>query len=137
MLLEILYAMVGDWGRAVITWGVSHPAVLATIFLIWGALLYAGKTQLRRVQKNTAALVSARAQQLAAEGKPLRIQEFYNQVYPEWTRMVRRTALFIPHPWELWPLPALPSIVRKRIGFTPEWVQQFLKKKNQDPQPHG
>jgi hypothetical protein len=128
MLLEILYTIVGDWGRALITWALNHQAVVAMFFLIWAVVLFSGKAQLRRLQRNTVVLVTERALQLTAEGKPLRIQEFYNQVYPEWTQMVRRTALFIPHHWELWPLPALPSVVRSRIGFTPEWVKQCLQK---------
>jgi hypothetical protein len=128
MLLEILYAMVGDWGRALITWGLNHQEVLAMIFLIWAVMLFSGKSQLRRLQQNTALLVAERARQLATEGKSLKAQELYNQIYPEWTQMVRRTAYFIPHHWELWPLPALPFIVRNRIGFNSEWVKQFLQK---------
>jgi hypothetical protein len=128
MLLEMLYAMVGEWGRAAITWGLNHQPVLALIFLIWAIVLFSGKSQLRRLQANTAALVSERARQFTAGGKSLKLHEFYDLVYPEWSQMVRKTALFIPHHWELWPMPALPAIVRDRIGFSPEWVGQFLQK---------
>jgi hypothetical protein len=40
--------------------------------------------------------------------------------------MVKSSAWFIPHRWELWPLPATPDIVQRRLDFTPEWLGEFL-----------
>jgi hypothetical protein len=126
MFQEILYAIVGPWGRAAIEWMLAHPLITGTGFLIWTVLLVAGKAQLRRIEARTLPLVFDESRQMLAEQPGLTAEELYDRLYPAWCRMVRRTAWFVPHRWEIWPLPASPRIVRDRIGFTPHWVVQRL-----------
>ena len=127
MLQEILYAIVGSWGRAAIEWMLAHPLVMGIILLAWMGMLYGGKAQLKRVESRTHSLVLEEARQYLAEAPGLNANHLYDRLYPQWRQMVRRSALFITHRWELWPLPAIPSLVRQRIGFTPEWLGQYLR----------
>lgn len=129
MFQEILYTMVGEWGRAAIEWMLAHPAITGAGMLIWTTLFLAGKAQLRRVEARTLPLVLDEACQALAEKPGLTAEELYDHLYPAWCRMVRRTAWFVPHRWEMWPLPASPAIVRDRMGFTPQWVARHLSEK--------
>jgi len=127
MLLEIIYAIVGSWGRAAIEWMLANPAIVGAVLLIWMGILLGGKMQLRRVERRTGLLVLEAARQALGEEPRPRVDQLYDRLYPQWCQMVRRSALFILHRWELWPLPATPSIVRRRIDFTPEWLAQYLR----------
>ena len=127
MLLEIIYAIVGSWGRAAIEWMLANPAIVGAALLIWTLILLSGKAQLRRIERRTGLLVLEAARRALEEGLRPGVDQLYDRLYPQWCQMVRRSALFILHRWELWPLPATPSIVRRRIDFTPEWLDQYLR----------
>lgn len=126
MLQEILYGIVGDWGEAAIKWMLANPAIIAAALLVWMGLLGAGKYQVQRLRRRTESLVLAAAHQSRATGKGLGAKDLYRNLYPEWSAMVRHSALFIPHRLELWPVPASPARVQERIGFTPDWIHDFL-----------
>jgi hypothetical protein len=123
---ELIYAILGPWGRAVIEWLLAHPAVLGSILAVWMGLMLWSQQSLRRVQNRTNALVLEGARKALAANPRLNSAQVYEQLYPEWCLMVRRSAMVVPHRWELWPLPATPSIVRDRIGFTPHWLWGHL-----------
>jgi hypothetical protein len=127
MLLEIFYAIVGSWGRTAIEWMLANPAIVGAALLMWIVTLLSGKAQLRRIKSRTGLLVLEMARQSLEEEPRPGVDQLYDRLYPQWCQMVRRSALFIPHRWELWPLPATPSIVRGRIDFTPEWLDQYLR----------
>jgi hypothetical protein len=127
MLLEIIYAIVGPWGRAAIEWMLANPVIVGAALFIWMGILFSGKAQLKRIESRTHSLVLEGARQYLEEDPRLTATHLYDRLYPQWRQMVRRSALFITHRWELWPLPAIPSIVRERIDFTPEWLDQYLR----------
>jgi hypothetical protein len=127
MLQEMIYAIVGSWGRAAIEWMLARPLVMGITLLVWMGMLYSGKVQLKRVESRTHSLVLEGAHQYLSEAPRLNADHLYDRLYPQWRQMVRRSALFITHRWELWPLPAIPAIVRERIDFTPEWLGQYLR----------
>lgn len=108
MLQEMLYAIVGSWGRAAIEWMLANPAIVGAALLIWMGLLFGGKVQFKRIESRTGSLVLEMARQYLEEDPLLRADQLYDRLYPQWCQMVRRSALFIPHRWELWPLPANP-----------------------------
>lgn len=126
MFQEILYAIVGGWGRAAIEWMLAHPAITGTGLLIWTVLLLTGQAQLRRVEARTLPLVLDETRRALADDPGLTAAELYDRLYPAWCRMVRHTAWFVPHRWEMWPLPAFPAVVRDRMKFTPQWLAQRL-----------
>lgn len=126
MFQELLYAILGPWGRAVIEWLLDHPAVLGSILSVWLLLMLWSERSLRKVQSRTSALVLDGAREALVKDPDLSAGRIYDQLYPQWCDMVRKTATIIPHRWELWPLPATPSTVRDRIGFTPLWLWNHL-----------
>jgi hypothetical protein len=126
MLQEILYSIVGDWGEAAIKWMLANPLIVGAALLMWMGSLAAGKYQVQRLKSRTESLVLEAAQQWRAAGRGLGAKDLYRNLYPEWSAMVRHSALFIPHRWELWPVPASPTRVEERIGFSPEWIHDFL-----------
>lgn len=127
MFQEILYSIVGSWGRAAIQWMLANPSIVGVVLLVWMGMLFLGKVQLKRIESRTSSLVLEVSRQYLREDPLLRADQLYGRLYPQWSQMVRSSALFIPHRWELWPLPATPSIVRERIDFTPEWLSQYLR----------
>lgn len=126
MLYEIFRSMLGAWGRAVIDWLQAHPATTAGVLALWLALFFTGKYQLQRLQQRTQELVLENTPILLKQEPGLSAQQLYDLLYPEWRLMLRKTAWFIPHRWELWPVPATPKRAAQRIDFTPEWLHQHL-----------
>lgn len=126
MFQELLYAILGPWGRAVIEWLLAHPAVLGSTLLVWLLLILWSEQSLRSVQSRTSAMALDVAREALFRDPDLNAGRIYDQLYPQWCDMVRKTARIIPHRWGLWPLPATPSNVRNRIGFTPRWLWGHL-----------
>lgn len=128
MFQEILYGLVGDWGEAGIKWMVANPAVVGAVLLVWMALLGAGKLQVRRIQGRTQSMVLDAANQRRGESKGVSAKQLHRRLYPEWSDMVRHSALFVPHRLEMWPVPATPDNVQHHVDFSPEWIYRFLTK---------
>lgn len=122
----IFFAMIGSWGRAVIRWALENPFTVGGFLTLWMVLFLSGTWQLNRIKERTSALSLREAKRLLKDNPEINIREFYNNVKPAWEQMVRDSALFIPHRWELWPIPATPEIVQERVDFTPEWLGEFL-----------
>jgi hypothetical protein len=126
MFQEILYAMIGSWGRAVIQWALANPVAVGMACGAWLAVIGSSMLQLKWIKDRTGemAIHAARA---ALEKEPqLSIKKLYERFYPVWTEMVRKTAFFIPHRWEIWPVRATPERVAERMAFSPEWLGEFL-----------
>lgn len=126
MLYEIFRSMLGAWSRAVVDWLQAHPATTALALSIWLSLFFAGKYQLHRLQVRTQVWAIENATAVLKQHPGITAQQLYDQLYPDWRQMLRRTAWFIPHRWELWPLPATPDRAAKRIDFTPQWLRNHL-----------
>ena len=126
MFQEILYGLVGDWGEAAIKWMVANPAIVGGVLLVWMGLLAAGKLQVRRIKDRTQSMVLDAANQRRDEGKGVGAKQLHRRLYPDWSEMVRHSALFVPHRLEMWPVPATPENVEHHVDFTPEWIYRFL-----------
>jgi hypothetical protein len=118
--------MIGSWGRAVIGWALNNPGIVSTFFAVWLALFATSNWQLNRIKSKTHKLVLKEAEKILEQKPNINIKDFYESLHPIWRGMVKDSALFIPHRWELWPMPATPNRVQKRIDFTPEWLGEFL-----------
>jgi hypothetical protein len=128
MFLEILLSMLGNWARSLILWLSSHPLYLLLVYGAWLLMLGAGKVQLRRnIQFLENSTMSFAQQAINNEGK-VNVARVYDLVYCAWKQQIHRLAWFIPHRWELWPIPARLEVVQQRIGFSPEWVEKVLQK---------
>jgi hypothetical protein len=126
MLLEIFYSMIGNWARAVIEWFQTHPTITLTVFVIWTAVFFSGKYQLRRIESRTHDLVLEGARKALENNPQLSSKQMYELLYPQWTEMLGKTAWFVPHRLELWPIRATPDRVSERIDFTQEWLASHL-----------
>lgn len=122
----IFFAMIGSWGRAVIRWALDNPYAVGGFLSLWMVLFLAGNWQLSRIKERTNKLVIDEAKRSLGETPGITVKQFYEKLKPSWDAMVKNSALFIPHRWELWPMPATPGIVEKRIDFTPAWLGEFL-----------
>jgi hypothetical protein len=126
MLLEIFYSLIGTWLRSFLEWIQAHPTVSISVLGLWMAYFFTAKYQLKRIEERTSAFVLENAQEVLAENPQLTSEQLYKNLYPSWCQMLRKTAWFIPHRFELWPVPATPERVRARINFTPEWLASHL-----------
>ncbi|NIS83561.1 MAG: hypothetical protein GTO14_25945 [Anaerolineales bacterium] len=127
MILEFIKSLLGSWGRALLDFLQMNPEISTLIFSLWLAIWLAGKYQLQRIEKRTGTFVLENSQQALDENPRMTVKQLYALLYPKWCQMLRTTAWFVPHRWELWPLPATPKIVQERINFTPKWLKQYLK----------
>jgi hypothetical protein len=127
MFKEILYAFVGSWGRAAIEWGLANPVPVGLSCGTWLLIIGASKLQLKWIKDRTESLTIATAQSVLEKEPLLPLDKLYERVFPSWSQMVRKTAVFIPHRWEIWPVPATPKRVAGRVDFTPEWLGQHLR----------
>lgn len=126
MFQELLYTLIGSWGRAVIEWALANPVQVGLACGAWLIIIGASKLQLKWIKDRTESLMLTTASRLLEVNPRLPVDKLFDQVYPIWSEMVRKTALFIPHRWEVWPVPATPERVAGRLNFTPEWLGQHL-----------
>jgi hypothetical protein len=126
MFQELLYTLIGSWGRAVIEWALANPVQVGLACGAWLIIIGASKLQLKWIKDRTESLMLTTASGFLEVNPRLPVDKLFDQVYPVWSEMVRKTALFIPHRWEVWPVPATPERVAGRLDFTPEWLGQHL-----------
>lgn len=103
------------------------PAVSAVIFGIWLVFFLWGRAQFDRVKANTQRMALEGIEAALEKNKDLTISQYYKKINAQWEEMVPKTAKFILHKTELFPVPAKLETVRKRSNFSPEWLGAFLK----------
>jgi len=103
------------------------PTVSVVIFSIWLVLFLWGRSQLNNIKNATTQLVLENIEAAKKKNKNLTVEQYYQILYPKFKTYVKANAKFVPHKTELFPMPAKPDYVKKRIHFTPEWVGAFLK----------
>jgi hypothetical protein len=126
MILEMIYTMLGPWSRPFIAWTIANPLPIGTFFTALLAFFAAGKWQLKRIDDRTKSMVIEGGRKALGENPQITAKELFEKLHPEWEMMLRETALFIPHRFELWPVPAAPQTVSERINFNSEWLGQYL-----------
>ena len=138
MFQELIYGMLGQWSRVVVEWSIANPLPVGIFFTTILAMWISGKYQFQRLEEGTEAYLLDQAPPTLAEDPNLSDRQLYDKLYPGWAKMVRKNAIFILHRWELWPLPATPDRVQDRLGYSPEWMCEFLEDNDfhvrQDPQ---
>ncbi len=126
MLEGLFYALIGEWGLAVIDFATNNPGVILVIAGLWLATFFLGRYQLDLIQTKTEAWVLESSKRILTERGNVSEAKLFEQLYPKWEQQLRGSAYFIMHRWEIWPVPAIPRFVKDRIGFTPEWLGGFL-----------
>jgi hypothetical protein len=126
MFQELLYTLIGSWGRAVIQWALANPVTVGLACGAWLAVIGSSKLQLKWLKDRTAEMTISSARIVLEKEPQLQIAKLYERLYPIWSDMVRKTAFFIPHRWEIWPVPATPKRVAERLEFSPEWLGEHL-----------
>ncbi len=109
-----------------INWFGENPIYLSLICLVWLLLWGAGKIQFHKNIQYLRDATSSVTKQLISEGKEVNIHIIYQTVYQQWQQRIEHLSWFIPHRYELWPIPAKIEELKNRIGFSPEWVEEFL-----------
>lgn len=106
----------------------SEQNLFVIVLGIWLLFLMGGRYQLNRIKKNTVDIVLSEAKKVVSRTPPLNLSSFYHDIYPIWVDMVRKSAYFVPHKSELFPIPARPDAICARINFSADWVGAFLEK---------
>ncbi|TET85622.1 MAG: hypothetical protein E3J37_01545 [Anaerolineales bacterium] len=127
MFDSLFYALIGNWGRAVIGWALENPSWVFLGFALWLAVFGMGKLQLKGIREKTEAWVLQTSRQIVADTPDISIDDLYERLYPRWVDHIRGSAVFILHRWEIWPLPATPRFVKDRLDFTPGWLENYLQ----------
>lgn len=127
MFDSLFYALIGNWGRAVIGWALENPFWVFLGFALWLAVFGMGKLQLEGIRKKTEDWVLQTSRQIVADTPDISIDDLYERLYPRWVDHIRGSAVFILHRWEIWPLPATPRFVKDRLDFTPGWLGSYLQ----------
>lgn len=94
---------------------------------IWLAFFIAGRWQFNRVKQGTTDLILDEARQARRLHQRPTVENFHEQIQPAWEAMLKKKAWFILHKTELFPVPAWPKIVQKRLNFTPAWLGAYLR----------
>ena len=102
------------------------PPLIAVLLGVWLLFFLSGRFQFDRIKKRTVDLVLSQLDSLLEARPDLTVEGYYSFLLPRWEQMVRSSAWFIPHKTELWPMPARPEYVARRIHFSPEWLGAFL-----------
>ena len=106
------------------TIGIQQITVI--ILIVWFVLFVTGKLQqgrikiklLERIQKGIDPAIKANPQ--------LTLDEFYQWVFADWGRLVRKNAWFVLAPSELFPIAPRPEQMRTQMNLTPVWLGAFL-----------
>ena len=100
---------------------------IGIISAIWLLIFILGRWQFNRIKQFTTDLILDKARQARKLHQKPSIEDFYTQIQPEWHMMLKKNAWFILHASELFPVPAHPLIVQKRLKFTPAWMGAYLR----------
>lgn len=92
----------------------------------WLFLFLTGREQLNCIVRRTETLVLERTKAELKNNPNLTLDELYKLVLPEWQQMIRKCAWYVTHKTELFPIPAIPDLVMKRIDMNANYVGRIL-----------
>ncbi len=127
MIRAMLHGMLGDYGDAIVNFMVEHPVAIAVFLGLWMGLILAAKLQLRRIKRETVRFVVREGTLALARNPNLTAAQLFDLLFPRWSVEVSRWAWFIPHRWELWPVPARLAAIEQKFQFSPAWLEQLLQ----------
>lgn len=101
--------------------------VIGAILGLWLVLFLLGREQYKHIKANTQRMALDNIKEALEKNKDLTVSQYYDQINRQWEQMVPKTAKFILHKSELYPVLAKLETVRKQMNFSPEWLGAFLK----------
>jgi hypothetical protein len=105
----------------------NQPGTVAIILLFWFGIYWAGRLQLKHIEKKTVELVIISTQKELAKHPNLSVKGLYKRIYPEWEKSLPEWGgWFIPHRSDLWPVPIRVKTVQEKMSFSPEWIAKVL-----------
>jgi hypothetical protein len=104
--------------------------LLYYLLVAWYAIFLAGTIQFRKIKSKTEGIILRHAENLLKNNAEIEPEKVYAYCYAEWCEMVKKSAWFIPGKYELGPILATLKNVKKRIGFSPVYIGEMLKKRN-------
>ncbi len=103
------------------------PPLFTVLFMsVWLVFFILGREQFKRIKANTLQITLDGIEAALAKNKELSVSQYYKQVNRQWEAMVPKTAKFVLHRSELYPVPIKLEDLRKRLNFSPEWIGAFL-----------
>jgi hypothetical protein len=102
------------------------PLVSLIIFTLWILQFLLGRSQLNKITNRLTKIALDQIVETKKEKENLSVDQYYAHLYPQFVKIVKSNSKFIPHKTELFPMPATPDYVKKRINFTPEWLGAFM-----------
>ena len=116
---------------------VLPSTVTGLILAVWWLFFITGRAQLRRIERRTEALVLEQVEIAQRSNAGLTLEEFYTSLIPEWQKMVRASAWFVTHKTELFPIPARPELVLKRLDMDDVYIGRILVAHDIELKGHG
>ncbi len=123
-LLRVILGALGP----LLDWMIAHQSVVTIAFAVLLGVYALGRYQLGIIARNTEELVIRRFEEFVREESDISPEALYRRIYPEWAESVKKWAWFVPHRFDLWPVPANERTVKGKIGFSPEWISDVLSR---------
>jgi hypothetical protein len=94
---------------------------------LWLLMFLFSRSQTEQIKRRTLEIILEQAELVTKQSNHPTVEQFYNHLQPIWEDMLKKSAIVILHKSELFPVPANPKTVRKRLNFTPAWLGAYLR----------
>jgi hypothetical protein len=101
--------------------------VIGILSAAWLLMFLYARSQTERIKKNTVDMILERARIESKREPCSTMEQFYADFQQDWEKMLHESAVVILHKSELFPLPAKPEVVRRRLNLTPAWMGAYLR----------
>lgn len=101
--------------------------VIGILSAAWLLMFLYARSQTEKIKKTTINMILEQAGLEDKKEPQPTLDEFYSNFQILWEEMLQKSAVVILHKSELFPLPAKPEIVRKRLNLTPAWMGAYLR----------
>ncbi len=128
MIEAFIRGMLGSWGSRLLDLILSHPVIVSGILAAWLGLYLAGRLQLAHIERQTIEMVTRLSREMIARKPHITSRGLYRRIYPRWKEAVREWGWFIPHRFDLWPVPVRPETVEQKMPFSAQWIAETLTK---------
>lgn len=108
--------------------------ILFYTLVVWYFIFIAGTLQFRRIIKKTRQIIMAYVSAHSQSQSDTFFEKVFDETHSDWSQMVKKSAWFILNKQELLPIPATIKNVEKRLGYSPEWIKNFLLKEEEKKQ---
>ncbi len=112
----------------VLDWLIAHQTFVTVLFALILLVYALGRYQLGVAFHKTEEFVLKRFPELKAQNPNTTPESFFRETYPEWEALIKTCGWFVPHKFDLWPVPMSGKSVKDKIGYSPEWIAALLSR---------